>query len=904
MTSETQSVHLSQSPNRIQGRLVVLAGTFLGFYALSLTLAPAARSRSWGADYRWDHWLGYLVWLILIILAHQQTKRYLPDRDPYLLPVAAMLSGWGLMTIWRLYPNFGLRQTMWYAIALIVFILGLRLPTPLKFFRKYKYVLLTGGLILTALTLIFGTNPAGAASPRLWLGCCGVYFQPSEPLKLLLIIYLSAYLADHQPWARLATSSFLEGGNQTGEGSRNQSSRVSSLPLLIPMLIMTSLALLLLLVQRDLGTATIFVFLFAVITYLATERKLILMLSAFLLVAAGTASYYLFDVVKLRIDAWLNPWLDPSGRSYQIVQSLLAMANGGVGGRGPGMGSPTLVPISHSDFIFSALIEESGLVGAIALIGLLMLLTASGLRIALRAPDGFRRLLAAGLTAYLAGQSLLIIGGNIRLLPLTGVTLPFVSYGGSSLLTAYISLLLLILISQGANTNPTGVSNSAPYSNLGAFLFASLTAAAVVVGWWTFVRGPTLLGRTDNARRAIADRYVRRGDIVDRENIPLVSTQGSTGDYSRVYYLPGLGSLVGYSHAVYGQSGLEASLDPYLRGLQGHSDLVVWWNHLLYGQPPAGVDVRLSLDINLQREANQLLGDHTGALVLLNAKSGEILALSSHPTYDPPQLEDIWQELISDEDTPLLNRVLQGQYKPGPALGPFLLGGLTAEGGISQLPDIDESVFREGEDGCAIQPAGVSWSEVIGAGCPSPQITIGRELGADAFAKLLDDLGLFTSPNLDQTGQESAISPTIPSVEEVIQGQSDIRVSPLQMALAASMLSADGVRPSPKLTAAVNLPEQGWTVFPPSGESKQVFAPENAVDIANSLADDGLPIWQAISSVEDESGQVITWYLAGTLPSWSGAPISLVILLEEDDSEAAQLIGQAMMESALHIGPD
>jgi cell division protein FtsW (lipid II flippase) len=195
-------------------------------------------------------------------------------------------------------------------------------------------------------------------------GLLWIYFQPSEPLKLLLIIYLSAYLADKQPWTTISSSRF--GDNESGgdEVDRNQSKSLSTtLPLLVPILIMTGLILLLLLVQRDLGTATIFLFLFAVIVYLATGRRLILILSVALLLLAGISSYFMFDVVQLRIDAWLNPWLDPSGRSYQIVQSLLAIAHGGVGGRGPGMGSPTLVPISHSDFIFTAIVEESGLVG-------------------------------------------------------------------------------------------------------------------------------------------------------------------------------------------------------------------------------------------------------------------------------------------------------------------------------------------------------------------------------------------------------------------------------------------------------------------------------------------------------------------------------------------------------------
>jgi cell division protein FtsW (lipid II flippase) len=902
MASITKSIHLSESPNRIQSRLLVLAGIFLGLYALALSLAPAARMRSWQVDYRWNHWLGFLVWLILIIIIDRQTRRYLPDRDPYLLPVAALLSGWGLMTIWRLFPDFGLRQTMWIAITMILFTAGLRLPTHLKFLRRYKYVLLTGGLVLTAMTLLFGTNPASQAGPQLWLGCCGVYFQPSEPLKLLLIIYLSAYLADKQPWTWSSSFSFKNEENGLREDAQAQSvSPPSSLPLLAPILFMTGLTLLLLLVQRDLGTASIFAFLFAVIVYLATGRRMILIMSAALLLAAGISSYFLFDVVRLRIDAWLNPWLDPSGRSYQIVQSLLAIANGGVGGRGPGMGSPTLVPISHSDFVYSAIVEESGLVGGIALIGLLMLLTASGLRIALRAPDNFRRFLAAGLTAYLIGQSLLIIGGNIRLLPLTGVTLPFVSYGGSSLLTAYLSLLLLILISQSANTNPVPATNPALYTSLGAVLLAGLSVAALVIGWWTYVRGPALLERTDNARRAIAERYVRRGQILDRDNTPLVTTTGTTGDFSRNYKFPELGSLVGYSNAIYGQSGLEASLDPYLRGLAGHSDLLVWWNHLLYGQPPPGVDVRLSLDMDLQQEADEMLGDQTGALVLLNAGNGEVLALASHPTFDANQLEEIWPELVNDANTPLLNRVIQGQYQPGTALGSFLLVALTAEGGMSQVPETDFSGILESELDCAITPEGLGWGEVIAAGCELPQIILSEELGDDAVLKLYEDLGMFSVPDVGRIEQRIVTSPIIQSPLDVVRGQSEFRVSPMQMVLAAATLSAGGTQPAPQLASALNLPETGWTVFPPSGESNLVFSKPNADNITDILADNSLPIWQTVATTNNEPDQVITWYLAGTLPAWTGAPFSLVIILEEDAPDKAIAIGQAMMEAALQV---
>ena len=238
-----------------------------------------------------------------------------------------------------------------------------------SFLRRYKYILLLSGLILSGLTLIFGTNPQGIG-PRLWLGCCGVYFQPSEPLKLLLVIYLAAYLADRH------------------------SIRFSSLQLFTPTIVLTGIALLLLLVQRDLGTASIFIFLFTIIVFIVTGKKRVLLGAVILLSSALLIGYFFIDIIHIRVESWLNPWNDPAGHSYQIVQSLLAIANGGTTGRGPGLGSPLLVPVAVSDFIFAALVEESGLVGTIGLIITIWLILSRGIIASLRAADRFRRFLA------------------------------------------------------------------------------------------------------------------------------------------------------------------------------------------------------------------------------------------------------------------------------------------------------------------------------------------------------------------------------------------------------------------------------------------------------------------------------------------------------------------------------
>ncbi len=578
--------------------MLALAGLFLFLYSASLSLAGAVLERSLASGYRWNHWLGWGAWVVVFYAVDRESRRRLPGRDPYLLPVAALLTGWGMLTIWRLYPALGMRQGVWMVLCGLVLVLGLRLPADLGFLRRYKYVWLTGGILLTAATLLLGVNPLGYG-PRMWLSLLGLYFQPSEPLKLLLIVYLAAYMADSQLLLSLA--------NRIGQ----RDWKAPLLPLLAPTLIMTGLALAVLAIQRDLGAAAILLFLYAAIVYVTSGMKRVVAFAGAGLVLASGVGYWAYSLVRVRVDAWLNPWLDPSGRSYQIVQSLLAVANGGILGRGPGLGSPGVVPLAHSDLIFAAIVEETGLLGAAGMLLLVGLLVGRGLRAAMRTTDLYRRYLAAGLTAYLAGQSLLIIGGTLRLLPLTGITLPFVSYGGSSLLVSFIAVLLLFQISRPAEPAQAQTlpeeREAQPFLQLGGLLGLGLLAATLATGWWGIYRSGDLLARTDNPRRSLSDQYVRRGAILDREDRPVNLTSGEVGRYSREYDYPALSNVVGYTNPTYGQSGLEASQDDLLRGLKGNRTLEVWWNRLVYGQPPPGLDIRLSLDLELQRLADKLI---------------------------------------------------------------------------------------------------------------------------------------------------------------------------------------------------------------------------------------------------------------------------------------------------------
>jgi len=874
-------------------RLLVFAGAFLWIYCLALTLANAARLRSWQVEYRWVHWLGLAVWVALVWLAHQQLERHLPERDPYLLPVTALLTGWGLLTIWRLSTSLGLRQAVWLVLIGAVFTIvtqkyaGHTGDKLLGYLRRFKYVWLISGLLLTAATLVLGTNPLGLG-PRLWLGCCGVYFQPSEPLKLLLVVYLAAYLAD-----RLASASPPR----------------HLLALLTPTLILTGLALLLLVFQRDLGTAAIFLALYAVIVFAGTGDYRVLIFSFLVLIAAGIVGYAFFDVVSQRIDAWINPWLDPSGRSYQIVQSLLAIANGGLLGRGPGMGSPGLVPIAQSDFIFSSISEESGLLGALAIFGLLAVLVNRGARLALQSKDNFLRLLATGLIAHLVSQSILIIGGNLRLLPLTGVTLPFVSYGGSSLLVSCFELLCLLLIS--AHQEEASVlqfekqkSHSRINLLLSGGLLSGLVAAALVAGWWGLVRGPDLLTRTDNPRRAIDDRYVRRGSILDHHDQALAESSGQPGYIVRRYPHPALGPLIGYTDPIYGQAGLEAALDPYLRGLQGYPPLPSWWEHLLYGTPPPGLDVRLSLDLGIQALADKLLAGIPGAIVLVNAQTGEILVMASSPAFDANELETTWQSLINDPQAPLYNRATMGLYPTGTLLGAFLLPGSQQ----SANRDFSLSDTRD----CAITPAGPSLGASVSAGCAQPVIQLAQSTDAVALLDLIDRLGLYTAPVFPvetlSASRPAGISDPVSYLTGYIDPASEtvLKISPLQMALAAAALSNGGLRPTPRLTISVNSPLSGSVMLPALSEPQQVFTHQVADPISLALSDTEQSVWQVIATASENGTEPVqtdrsyTWYMGGTLPGWPGVPLTVVVIVEEDNPPLALDMGRDLLQLAMH----
>ena len=413
----------------IERLLLIIAGCFLGVNFITLALVRGAVEL--------NHWLHFASWVLCAGLGHLWLERHLPRRDPLLFALAMFLSGWGLLLIDRLAQPFADRQTLWLYIATLVLLLIATFQQPIRWLRNYRYTLLILGLTLLTATIILGRNPSGqVGAPALWLGFDSLYFQPSELLKIILVAFLASYMAEQHPILR---------SEQLREHPRSPmlSSRIVG-----PILLMWGISIVILVWQRDLGTASIFFIVFLLLLYVASGSRIILLGGFGLIILAGFAAYNLFDVVALRVDIWLNPWPEADGRAYQIVQSLLAFSAGGIWGEGIGQGLPTYIPVVHSDFVFAAAAEEWGLVGVLTIIACIATLVMRGLRIAIRQSSySFRSLLAVGLSMLIAVQSLMIMAGVLKIIPLTGVTLPFMSYGGSSLVVTFVIIGLLLRLS-------------------------------------------------------------------------------------------------------------------------------------------------------------------------------------------------------------------------------------------------------------------------------------------------------------------------------------------------------------------------------------------------------------------------------------------------------------------------
>ncbi len=830
-------------------------------------------------------------------LIHWALNRYLPRRDPYLLPLCALVTGWGLLTIGRLAPTFLVRQTAWLAISATAAAGAIRLGRDLRWLRRFRYTWLLIGLALLATTLVIGVNPTGYG-PRLWLGFWGVYFQPSELLKLLMVVFAASYLAEKREL-------LVSVGRTIGR------IRVPPLAYVGPLLVMFGLAMVLLAWQQDLGAAMLFFFTFLTMLYVATADRRYVLLGLLLFALLGLVGYLLSARVELRVDAWLNPWPEATDRSYQIVQSLYAFGAGGVFGQGLGLGFPNYIPAVHTDFVFAAIAEDFGLLGAVAVIALYALLLWRGFAAAARAARPFESFLACGLTAGLVIQAWVIMSGNAKLTPIAGVTLPFISYGGSSLLVSFVTLALLLHVS-ARERDVTATSEivraaHAPMRSAAFVLGMALVLLGATCGYWGVARADYLAARGDNPRRVLYEERVVRGLIIDRAGSILAETEvASDGTAARLYPVVAAAPAVGYASLRYGAAGIEAAFDEELRGEAGRTAWEATWDAILH-RPPVGDDVQLTLSSSLQIAAQDLLEGHSGAAVLLDLSDGDVLVLASSPSFEPATLDDDWDQLRDDPSAPLLNRAVRGLYQPGSALQTIMLAEALATGAAS----LDDPVTGGGQPvdvdglsmGCVFTSSDPdTLGDAYRAACPAPFAALGETLGTNGLGRAVDRFLLTTPPTLEIPTEASEWGPAVvtdtASLRAETIGQGELTVSPFRMALVVAALGNDGEMVAPRLGLRVRHPDGNWQDLDRPDEGERILPPALARELLGAWGHYSDSVAGHLSqAMSGEGPEPHAWFL-GVAPFTE--PSFAVVVLIENAAEVglAADIGVQLLEAA------
>lgn len=405
---------------------------------------------------------GYLV---ALACAHVIIRRFAPYADPVLLPLVALLNGVGLVMIYRIDlasavsaaargkpapPAYAPAQLMWTGVALLAFLAVLVLIRDHTKLAGYSYTLLLLGLIFLIIPSVLPARFSEVNGAQIWIKIPGLFsIQPGEFAKIALIVFTAAFLTSKR---EVLTTAGRKVFGMVLPRARD----------LGPLLVALVLCLAVFVRSKDLGQALLVFGIISAMIYLATSRVSWLLIGLVGFAGGAFVAYRLFAHVRLRVDIWLHPFADPKGASYQLVQSLFGLANGGIFGTGLGAGRPDAVPYANTDFISAALAEELGLVGISAILLCYLLLAGRGLRAAISVRDGFGSLLAGGLSFALVFQMFIVVGGVTRLIPLTGLTTPFLSYGGSSLLANYIVLALLVRISDSSRRPPPPMAVTAP----------------------------------------------------------------------------------------------------------------------------------------------------------------------------------------------------------------------------------------------------------------------------------------------------------------------------------------------------------------------------------------------------------------------------------------------------------
>lgn len=779
--------------------------------------------------------------------AHIGVRIFAPGADPAILPVVFTLSGIGITFVTRLQPDASLGQVIFLFLGVALMVGTLAVLKNLEVIKRYKYVLGIAGIVLLVLPMFIGTEIYGS---KLWIKIGGFQFQPGEFAKVLIVLFLAGYLAESRE--------LLSISNRTVLGIK-----FPRLRLLYPLFIVWGVCLLVVAFERDLGSALLFYTIFLIMLYVATGRVSYVIIGLALLAVGAFGMYQIMSHVQVRVAIWLDPFSDAQNLGYQIVQSLFSLADGGLAGVGIGKGMADIIPVVASDMIFAAIGEEMGLLGGSAVLLLFMLFAVRGLTTAARAKSDLAAFSAAGLTAAISFQAFTIVGGVTKLIPLTGVTLPFMSQGGSSLLASFVIVALLLRAGDEATGRSTEIANTStdlatagyrttvrgshmrrpaldtPESGLlgrvalanrltrTVFLFTALFA--VLIGNITYIqviKASEYQDMPSNNHTINKARFIKRGSIITADGLTLAeSIQQADGTYARSYPNGNLAAhVVGYYSQQYGTMGIENTQNDTLTGSKDYSS---WQNALnsLAGISEPGNSVQLTIDSRIQRAAEQALAGRVGAIVALDPRSGAVLAWASAPTFDNTNIQAAIEAANASggADTSMYDRATLALYTPGSTFKVLTLAS-ALENGLATLDTTYDSPGRMeigGADVVSIGERGHGKISLAKAFALSSNTVFGQVadgLGAEKLVATARAFGYGQQLGLDFTTAASVM----PNPEEMTEwelawagagqpvGQGHTpgpQATVMQNALMAATIANNGIAMNPYVVAQILAPD-------------------------------------------------------------------------------------------------
>lgn len=911
------------------------AGGFASVYSVRHSTALKGVAVRWEPDryyvrdsgYVARYFWGALILLTLLaLLAHILLSRARSAADPFLFPLTVLLAGLGLILVYTVKDPY--RDTFAFAtqakgviiFGLIAFALPFTRPYQRLALHRWGYGYAAGAVLLMLLLLGFGHGPAGIRIQVLG-------FEPVEFIKVLLVFFVAAYLAER----RVAL----------GHGSRPRG--LANAREIVPLVAVYVFVLLLFGVIKDLGPAVLLFGAFIGLLYLVTGRTAYPVVGLGLLCAAGAIGYKLgFGFFATRVQMWLHPWDNGDRLGGQLAQGLWGMATGGIWGSGLGLGDPASVPRAGSDMVFTTLGEELGLFGTLCVVIVFSVIVYRGFQIALKAPDEFDRLLAAGLTTLLGLQTIIITAGATGLLPLTGITLPFVSYGSSSLTADFFTIAVLMRIS--AKSLPQKIAPAPPpvfirTSRQAVLALAGVLLIGVGIGRLLWIQGavdsdlatrPLVIPDADgvsrphiNPRLTAYAAAIPRGKILDRNGQVLAenSEQGVSffAGRPRAYPYGEVGADIVYAVEQPRSESNPLGCDSSLRGYSDPEKLLGYYRRKDMPFPPQlrGDDVTLTLDIGLQRVAQEALaraanrfGNGRGAAVVLDAHTGALLAAATMPTFDPNTITpDQWNAIHSSAEpgNPLLDRAFAGTYPPGSSFKIVTATAAFQQGKSGLIFDCDHHIpevqwdfngrryTRKGiTDEAGMPPHGVvDMAKAIRVSCNVYFAQLGIAIGATALSNAISDYQLVDCPTLQTIGSD---------LPDCAYGQGAILVTPYQMARVAQTIGNNGSESDPLFFATTSAPPPARPVLPASDARRINLMMQSVVTTGTAAGVfTGLPFSVAgkTGSAQLAHGKTHSWFV-GFAPADNPA-VAFACIVEHGGQgrEAAAPVCRAMIEKAL-----